>query len=337
MNKLEEYFKNVWCARTTYFDKETDETDEALMADTESNVNTGNSSDSRPTIRFHQPMTVQRVLSILLTFICIPIIFYVLLLLLSNNSAFIPAKIKQTHYNLLLVVAHPDDESLFFSPTLRVLQRRYNVDINLLVFSHGNHAGLGDIRAKELHGSCQTLKISEERCISLDLPNVQDNPKVWWSEEKLIPILNEYIYKWSIDILVSFDHNGVSGHINHRAVGSAVNTLIQSKNNTRIKMSYQLKSVSLLRKYSSIFDFYFTFISFIPRLIRSLLSCVIPFKLISMPDSSRMLLINTPSDYFVSRAAFANHQTQFSWDRYLYLIASRYMFINELKYIDKQD
>jgi len=48
-----------------------------------------------------------------------------------------------------------------------------------------------------------------------------------------------------------------------------------------------------------------------------------------------MLLINTPNDYMASRTAFASHQTQYSWDRYFYLIASRYMFINELKYIDK--
>ncbi len=104
--------------------------------------------------------------------------------------------------------------------------------------------------------------------------------------------------------------------MNHRAIASAICLLTKNKTNTMIKMAYELKSVSILRKYSS-------------------LSYIIPFNLISSPDMSYMLLINTPHDYMVSRATFASHQSQYSWDRYIYLIASRYMFINELKYIDK--
>jgi N-acetylglucosaminylphosphatidylinositol deacetylase len=123
--------------------------------------------------------------------------------------------------------------------------------------------------------------------------------------------------------------------MNHRAIASAIRLLTKNKTNTMIKMAYELKSVSILRKYSSLLDFQLVFISIIPRLLHSLLSYIIPFNLISSPDMSYMLLINTPHDYMVSRAAFASHQSQYSWDRYIYLIASRYMFINELKYIDK--
>jgi N-acetylglucosaminylphosphatidylinositol deacetylase len=271
-----------------------------------------------------------------MSFIYLPIVLYICLLVLSNNQAFIPIEFQQNQYRLLLVVAHPDDECLFFSPTLRVLQKQYHVNLSLVVFSRGNHVGLGETRAMELHGSCRVLNIPKERCISLDLPNIQDNPKVWWSEQQLIPIINEYINQWSINALVSFDKQGVSGHLNHRAVASAVRLLTQNKNNTMIKMSYELKSVSILRKYSSLLDFYLIFISSIPRLLHSLLSYLIPFNLMSPPNKSYMLLINTPNDYMISRSAFASHQSQFSWDRYIYLIASRYMFINELKYIDKQ-
>ncbi|CAF4427255.1 unnamed protein product, partial [Rotaria magnacalcarata] len=53
-----------------------------------------------------------------------------------------------------------------------------------------------------------------------------------------------------------------------------------------------------------------------------LFSHLIPLKLISSPNLSSMLLINTPKDYMVSRAAFASHNSQFSWDRYVYLVAS---------------
>ncbi len=53
----------------------------------------------------------------------------------------------------------------------------------------------------------------------------------------------------------------------------------------------------------------------------------------SFIDTNRThtLLINIPNDYMASRITFASHTRQYSWNRYNYLIASHYMFINELK------
>ena len=256
-------------------------------------------------------------------------------MMLSNSQAFIPNEFQENRYNVLLVVAHPDDECLFFAPTLRILQRQFHQNLSLVVFSRGNHVGLGEIRAIELHGSCRALNIPMNRCLSLDLPNIKDNPKAWWPEKELMPIINAYVKKWSIDVLISFDDGGISGHLNHRAVGSAIRLLNKNQTNAKIKMSYELKSVSLLRKYSSVLDFYLIFISSIPRLLHSLFAYLTPFNLISSPDKSYMLLVNTPNDYMASRHAFASHRTQFSWDRHLYLLASRYMFVNELNYLEK--
>jgi len=335
MNKLEERLKKFWYNDRKRSTSISDEINEALLSNAPTHKYSYQSSNMRFLIRFYNWIFTHKFLFIIISFICIPTVFYIVLLCLSNNQAFIPKEFQQNQYRLLLIVAHPDDECLFFSPSLRVLQKQYHVHLSLLVFSRGNHVGLGDIRARELLGSCRILNIPKERCLSLDLPNIQDNPKVWWPEKQLIPIINEYINKWSIDVLVSFDQQGISGHINHKSIASAVRILSQNKNNTMIKMSYELKSVSILRKYSSLLDFILIFISNIPRLLHSLLSYLIPFNLISSPNRSYMLLINTPNDYMVSRAAFASHQSQYNWDRHIYLIASRYMFINELKSIDK--
>lgn len=48
-------------------------------------------------------------------------------------------------------------------------------------------------------GSCAALGIDTSRCVALDHPDLQDNPKVWWEEAKIKPILKEYIEKWDID------------------------------------------------------------------------------------------------------------------------------------------
>ncbi|UJR26146.1 hypothetical protein I4U23_007490 [Adineta vaga] len=330
------HLRKLWFNERKYSHILLDETDEALLPNNYVHKHSFRITNIRLLPRFYQWICSHKCLFFLIIFMGVPILLYLFLLVLSTNQALIPKDFRTNVLRrLLLVVAHPDDECLFFSPTLRVLQSQHDIELNLLVFSRGNHVGLGDIRARELLGSCRVLNIPHERCLSLDLPNIQDNPKVWWSEQQLIPIINKYSHLWSIDLLITFDDQGVSGHINHRAVASAIRQIITRNNNTMIRKAYELKSVSLLRKYSSILDIYVVFMSFIPRFFRSLFSHVIPYNLISPPDASRMLLINTPHDYMVARTAFASHQSQYSWDRHLYMIVSRYMFINELNCIEK--
>jgi hypothetical protein len=94
-----------------------------------------------------------------------------------NLHAFLPAGI-QTSRNFLVVVAHPDNECLFFSLTIVILTSRGKTG-HLVVFSTGNSHGLDPVRAKELSGTCQRL---------------------------------------GIDLLITFDRGGVSGHVNHKSV-----------------------------------------------------------------------------------------------------------------------
>ena len=339
MNTLEARVKKLWSNDQQHSMKQADDVEEVFLPDAHPKKRAYRSPYVRLLIRIilrcYQWTLKHKFAFLLLIFIIIPMGLYLLLLGLSNNSAFIPAHVQSQPYRVLLVVAHPDDECLFFAPTLRALERKLHAQLSLLVFSRGNHKGLGQIRATELLGSCLSLRIPQERCMSLDLPNIQDSPTVWWPEQQLIPIIDEHIRKWSIDFLISFDNIGISGHKNHQALSSAVRSITKNSTYTMIKMSYELISVSVLRKFSSFLDFYLTFISFLPRLLHSFLAYITPFNVIPAVDASRLLLINTPDDYRISRAAFSSHKTQYSWDRHLYLIASRYMFVNELKYIAK--
>ncbi|KAJ3044731.1 hypothetical protein HDV00_001135 [Rhizophlyctis rosea] len=95
-------------------------------------------------------------------------------------------------------------------------------EASLVVLSSGNNYGLGAVRKQELLGSCKTLGIAEGHCVVLDVPDLQDNPKLWWQEAKVAEIGQEYIDKWNIDAIITFDSGGVSGHINHRSVHSGI-------------------------------------------------------------------------------------------------------------------
>jgi len=61
--------------------------------------------------------------------------------------------------NSLLVIAHPDDEAMFFSPMLYNLNQYTNYNVYLLCMSSGNFAGLGETRKRELEKSCSLFGI----------------------------------------------------------------------------------------------------------------------------------------------------------------------------------
>lgn len=70
---------------------------------------------------------------------------------------------------VLLLTAHPDDECLFFSPTLLALTHH---QVYSLTLSTGNADGLGSQRQRELHGSLDVLGVSPDRRWTIDHPYV---------------------------------------------------------------------------------------------------------------------------------------------------------------------
>ena len=65
----------------------------------------------------------------------------------------------------------------------------------------GNYEGIGDQRQNEVKQSCATLGIAEERCVALNNPDLQDNPKKWWNEDIVEDVLKTHLKKWNIDLV----------------------------------------------------------------------------------------------------------------------------------------
>lgn len=62
-----------------------------------------------------------------------------------------------------LLIAHPDDEAMFFAPTVLALTRPDTGNhVKILCLSSGNADGLGEIRKKELVQSALTLGLRNE-------------------------------------------------------------------------------------------------------------------------------------------------------------------------------
>jgi len=73
---------------------------------------------------------------------------------------------------VLLVTAHPDDEAMFFAPTILRLTPRRDVSFFHVCLSNGNADGLGSTRKTELGYSLDILGVSRQNRWLLDHPYV---------------------------------------------------------------------------------------------------------------------------------------------------------------------
>jgi N-acetylglucosaminylphosphatidylinositol deacetylase len=73
---------------------------------------------------------------------------------------------------ICLLIAHPDDEAMFFAPTVLALTRpELGNHVKILCLSTGNADGLGDTRRRELAKSGRLLGLgSEDDVLVIDSP-----------------------------------------------------------------------------------------------------------------------------------------------------------------------
>ncbi|KAK4123035.1 LmbE-like protein [Parathielavia appendiculata] len=270
-------------------------------------------------------------LRVALVAILVPVLLqWVIAYLVGSDARILPPELLATK-NLLIVTAHPDDECLFFSPTiLGLLDRNRDTVGGLLVMSTGNNYGLGETRIRELQASCKALGIHAKRCVALNHPELQDNPKVWWNADLIQAVVHEKVVEWKIDAIVTFDEGGVSGHLNHRAVSAAISQYAAT--NPDAPVIFTLTTASLLRKYTFLGDLPLTALPFTWRILNAL---SYPATTADPKDGDRVLVANTWVRYLKTRHAFAQHPSQYTWDRHLYMVVSRYVWFNDLKRVER--
>ncbi|CAD8151799.1 unnamed protein product [Paramecium octaurelia] len=199
--------------------------------------------------------------------------------------------------SVLLVTAHPDDEAMFFLPTITYLQDN-NYEIHLMCLSNGNANKIGKIRESELEKCCQYLKIKKLTIINDG--DLQDSMTATWPIEKIQKIVQKYIDENNIKGIITFDKHGISGHLNHIACYKAISTMKRSED---LKV-FVLETTNIFRKYSSILDFFVS----------------------SILNDNLMLNLNILKAW----KSMQIHHSQFVWYRKLFVVFSRYAYINTL-------
>lgn len=212
--------------------------------------------------------------------------------------------------NVLLVIAHPDDESMFFGPTILFLASEGH-NLHVLCMSTGNADGKGNVRKEELYRACATLKVPPQQVKVLDHPDLQDGFGHAWDHWLIATIVEEEIKAHNIDSLITFDKLGVSGHPNHCDVHRGVCNLLQ-ESSQKIEI-WELISTSILRKYVGPVDIWLsTFFG----------SC--------LGERVYSLINRQP---YRSYIAMAEHQSQWVWFRKLFVLFSSYTYMNTLRKI----
>ncbi|KAJ7084209.1 putative deacetylase LmbE-like domain-containing protein, partial [Mycena epipterygia] len=197
---------------------------------------------------------------------------------------------------ILLLTAHPDDETFFFSPTLTALSRTPISpvrqtgelgDLFIVCLSTGNAKGLGSLRREEFGKALEIFGVKEEIQFILDHPHLQDNKTGAWDPAV---IADEH----GITIILTFDSDGITGHPNHRStLAGAVHLVLTT-----------LRPSSLIRR---------------PRL----------FTLYSRPATKHIVFVASVADYVTALRAMSRHSTQFRLFSFLKGLLSRYFWVNE--------
>ncbi|KAI3495586.1 hypothetical protein L1887_37930 [Cichorium endivia] len=216
--------------------------------------------------------------------------------------------------NVLLVIAHPDDESMFFSPTINHLTSRGH-NVHILCMSTGNADGIGDVRKEELYKASATLKVPLQQVTVLDHPDFQDGFGKVWNSSELSKIVEKKILAHAIDTIITFDNHGVSGHCNHRDVHQGVRRFLLNTSKQDIE-AWELMSSNIIRKYSGPVDIWLSFWS----------------ANNSLKGQMHCLLNEHP---FRSYAAMSQHLSQWVWFRKLFVSFSSYTYVNTLRKINK--
>ena len=207
--------------------------------------------------------------------------------------------------HVLVLTAHPDDECMFFAPTIHALQA-HNVTLSALCLSHGNADGLGSVRAQELVRSYGVLGVPAERVTCVDDPHLQDGLTQVWTPARVRDAVLAHMNSTQIDTILTFDAGGVSLHPNHRALFHGA-VQVQSELATPPTL-WTLHTWSWRAKFWGVLA-----------------------SLLQRGDARDILFRSSLREYGRSLQAMYQHQTQLVWFRYLYVLFSSYMYANRIR------
>lgn len=216
--------------------------------------------------------------------------------------------------DLLLVTAHPDDEAMFFTPSIRYA-RSISGYVKIFCLSNGSYASDGFRRTLELARACEVLDLRRDgdSCIVNDFRELKDDPFQIWDKNIVFRRVSQYVHSLSEppDTLMTFDRIGVSGHMNHVGTHLGIEKFLAQKFSgelPNVKHILLLKSPRALEKFAGPFAKY---------------KCI--FNSFFFNHSNHICFTGHMSD---SWNAMIEHESQWTWFRKFFVIFSSMSYVN---------
>ncbi|KAJ3865250.1 LmbE-like protein [Lentinula novae-zelandiae] len=253
---------------------------------------------------------------------------------------------------VLLVTAHPDDECLFFAPTIFGLangsqlndasqdgsigQNNEN-ELFSLCLSVGDADGLGHIRKEEYEKSLDVMGIKDTNRIALDDPYLQDSMEVSWDIDYIADVVADFVIHHNITTILSFDQGGVSDHPNHKIIPFGIQRMISAypvypppKFYVLITVPISIKYVGILAPLVAKFDLYAM------NMLHSAADRLSAVGAKRNREETMPFFVAGINDYLVALQAMRQHWSQLVWFRWLNVMFSRYMWVNEWAEVEMQ-
>lgn len=169
----------------------------------------------------------------------------------------------------------------------------------------GNYDGLGATRAVELQRACAILGILAERVKVIDDSALQDGMQSYWPPNTVAEHVQHFAEQLCLNLMLTFDDKGVSGHPNHTACCRGVLQFAAAAQRAPPTVLL-LQSTGLLRKYIGAADIVLSW-------------CLL------RQHAMAMAVCLDPRPVWTAMAA---HRTQLVWYRRLFIVFSRYVYVN---------
>jgi N-acetylglucosaminylphosphatidylinositol deacetylase len=227
-------------------------------------------------------------------FVSIAIAVYIFMI--ARSIPFIPGR-------TLFVIAHPDDEVLFFGPSIL----RSEIPFILSISSGAPNPTL---RASEFYASCEVLGL-RGRCFIDEANALPDGFAYDWPRLEVRRIISKYAEVIQPTRIVTFDRYGVSKHPNHIAIWRALvseNGTFSERLNVPI---FWLRTGSIFLKYTGGIG-------------------AVAHFLTRKEDGGGFFVVTPGADVIGMKLgrAFMQHKSQQVWYRMLWLVMSQFMYFN---------
>jgi N-acetylglucosaminylphosphatidylinositol deacetylase len=220
----------------------------------------------------------------------------------------------------IFITAHPDDEAMFFIPTILSIPNPKWI----LCLSNGNYDGLGKQREIELNRACGLLGFDKVTC--LDHPSLPDGPQGLWLKDDINKVLKEHVPKDRRHVhIITFDEGGVSGHINHRDTYNGVRHFINEQKllGTGTVQGWALETITNpISKYLPMYHWCMLAWTWFMK---------IPYRTAALPLLESSHVESTSYRPVLNWKCMSAHETQFVWYRRLFVVFSIYTYYNRIK------